>query len=662
MSASSKQGQSAPVNRLVTLAVRGSLMAGMLAMASCGGGSSSSNVAPTGVTMSGRVMGGQQPVVGALVTIYLAGSGGLGSQGTTLATATTDGNGTFTFSGVSCPTASDPPVYAVATGGNAGSGTNAALALSAGLGSCSSLTGVFININEVTTVASVWALSQFLDPTGQSLGTIGADTTHSGFVGLRNAAANIANLADVTAGQAMTEPVSGAFGTSPGATVNALANILATCVNSNGATTGSTPLPPCGQLFAAATPPGSSTAPATTLQAALNIARNPSNSPGTLFGLMGTNGPFQTPQPLQSAPADWTLVIEFTGGTGLDSNQLPAGLAIDAMGDLVVSNAIGDFGDGTGSILALNPQGVQEGQVATGGAGPEGLAFDSTGNLWSANETANTVSGLDSGLNPLPGSPFSGAAATPLTQPANVAIDAQDNVWISGGESSTVTELSKAGGYAASAATFQDTNSAGASAWRSFAFDPSGNAWLGDAGSSDIMELPGGTLDATPVFFDSTMLGAAALPGLIGSIASDASGNIWSANVSPAGTGVSELVKGASGYTGVNFPLNILGGVLSVDIAIDGAGKPWLLARSPSVYCVVPMDTSGNYLASTADGANGCLGSASLRGDTMVAHGFLIDSSGNVWTLNSAAEGVFEVVGVAVPVTTPKLGYARPLS
>jgi len=185
---------------------------------------------------------------------------------------------------------------------------------------------------------------------------------------------------------------------------------------------------------------------------------------------------------------------------------------------------------------------------------------------------------------------------------------------------------------------------------------------VGDAGNPVIMELPGGSLTATPVFFDSTTVGAAALPGPIGDVAIDASGNIWAANYLKAGQGVSELVKGTGGYTGVNYPLTILGGSLTYDIAIDGAGNPWVLVKQSTaqVFCVVPMNSSGAYLASTTGGANGCLGSATLK--AQMGGGFSIDSSGNLWMVNEAAVSVFEVVGAAVPVTTPHIGYARPLS
>src|SRR5262249_51458954 len=145
----------------------------------------------------------------------------------------------------------DTPVYIVSLGGDAGNGPNSAIGLSAGIASCSSLqnNSFFVNIDEVTTVASVWALSQFLDTsTGLLL-----SSPPSG-PGLENAALTIANLADTTTGLAATALVAGAAGPPPTATVNTLANILASCVNASSTAT------QCSTLFSNATPPGTGAA------------------------------------------------------------------------------------------------------------------------------------------------------------------------------------------------------------------------------------------------------------------------------------------------------------------------------------------------------------------------------------------------------------------
>jgi len=83
------------------------------------------------------------------------------------------------------------PLYLVAKGGeatiNKGSGDNPAIALLSVLGNTPPSTAV---INEMTTVASVWTHSQFLD----------GDTIKGDALGLGIAAGNVPNFVDLATG------------------------------------------------------------------------------------------------------------------------------------------------------------------------------------------------------------------------------------------------------------------------------------------------------------------------------------------------------------------------------------------------------------------------------------------------------------------------------
>ena len=81
------------------------------------------NVVSPAVT--GRSYGGQQPVVGATISVVAMGTSGYGSNGIILASTLTDSNGNFSFApgAYSCPQ-SDTPVYLMGIGGNAGAGNN----------------------------------------------------------------------------------------------------------------------------------------------------------------------------------------------------------------------------------------------------------------------------------------------------------------------------------------------------------------------------------------------------------------------------------------------------------------------------------------------------------------------------------------------------------
>jgi len=87
----------------------------------CGAGAPS-NAPIAAPLLQGHIHGGQQPVSGASIQLYAAGTSGYGTGATSLLSApiTTDANGNFTITSASpCPT-SISQLYIVATGGNPG--------------------------------------------------------------------------------------------------------------------------------------------------------------------------------------------------------------------------------------------------------------------------------------------------------------------------------------------------------------------------------------------------------------------------------------------------------------------------------------------------------------------------------------------------------------
>ena len=175
----------------------------------------------------------------------------------------------------------------VAYGGNPGlaPGTDStAISLLAALGPCGNLTAqTTVNINELTTVASVYALAQFANPTTGSIAT-----SATNIQGLTNAFANVANIVNLAAGTAYTATAA----TGPAAASFPNQPSILWPTSSPTAPTPTAPPRPGTNLFADATPPGG-TAPATISAAALNVALHPLNNASALYGLIGSQGPFQ---------------------------------------------------------------------------------------------------------------------------------------------------------------------------------------------------------------------------------------------------------------------------------------------------------------------------------------------------------------------------------
>ena len=97
------------------------------------GGGSGHGSATAKAGLGGAVYGGQQPITGAAVTLWAAGTtGSYGTGATSVATTTTDSNGNFSFnSGGVSPCTTGQYLYITSVGGNPGAGTNQYAALMA---------------------------------------------------------------------------------------------------------------------------------------------------------------------------------------------------------------------------------------------------------------------------------------------------------------------------------------------------------------------------------------------------------------------------------------------------------------------------------------------------------------------------------------------------
>jgi streptogramin lyase len=399
----------------------------VLALTGCGLGANPGTTSPSAPLVThfnGSVHGGQQPVGGSTIQMYEVITSGYFTAAHPILTQSvvTDANGSFNITeNYTCTAANQ--VYMTATGGNPGLGAgtnNTALALMATIGSCSFLlqnrASINLNVNEVTTVAAAWSLSRFM-----SSPTI-AGTSSSNAAGLASAFANSGNVANIASGNlpGLTLP---AGATLPTSEIYTLADILSTCVNSDGnLTQGSA----CQKLFAAATPPGG-TAPADTITAALDIASNPTSNVSTLYNLSSATAPFQPT--LGQAPNNWLVGIRFIGG-GLAQ---PAALAIDAGGSVWTANPANN------SVSRFSASGAPASPAAgftdPSLSAPGAIALDSSGNAWFANTTGSTVTGITSSGN------LVGTLSTNLSYPNSIAFDGAGNSWVASPGTGTLVEF-----------------------------------------------------------------------------------------------------------------------------------------------------------------------------------------------------------------------------
>jgi sugar lactone lactonase YvrE len=529
-------------------------------------------------------------------------------------------------------------------------------------------------VNERTTMATAYALARFTTPNGIS-------GTHPG---LQNAAAIAHNLADTRTGTIATPlatPPNGAL-TSTMAEFNTLANLLAGCVTGN----------TCDRLLDLARPPGRPRA-RDTLQAAVDIARNPGHNAAALFALAGTTPRYRPV--LSSAPDAWTLALRYDGnGHELDG---PGNIAFDTDGNAWISNNYQYNADpavpvcGGHTVLRFTPTGHDVPGAPYRGGGLYGAGFgitlDPKGNAWVAN-FGFQGSGCPIDPRPLersvsefapvgtPLSPPSGWRQGGITQPQGLAADRSGTVWIANCGQDSVTRLPDGDPNRA-----QDIATPALHKPFGATVDPSGRLWVTGNGSDSVQILDSdGTLRRT-------VTGGGLRRPL--AIATDSHGNAWTSNsgilpVPCADTTPADLAGAVGTGTGSDAgprpgasvtligpdgtpapePFTNNGLFLPWGIAVDGDDTVWVanfgghrvtrlcgtnLAACPPGY------RTGQPLSPPDTGYT----SDALERNT----GIQIDPSGNVWLANNwrtipvptnpGGHELVILIGAAAPVPAP---------
>jgi hypothetical protein len=667
-------------NLLALLASSAVLTAGCANMSST---APTANPFDTSATLKGSVHGGNQPVIGATVTLWFASQGGPAVPATKAATTTTDSLGSFSFvkgtpgdgttNNYICPTSGGSPlVYVTSKGGNTqnnGSTTqnNSAAAFIALYGDCSGIgASNFVYMSEVTTVATMATVQQFFNPTDDSLR---ADGTGQQRLIILNLPHTVALLVDAATGLAKSStivPAASSGNIASGVTltaspetakINTIANIISACVN--GATSAD---PACATLFSAAPPPqgnttslnppgGSFPAATDTLQALYYIFTNPTNSLNStnmsnLFGLQPAVGAPYQPS-LVSSPTDWTIGVSYFSASSCTTGNFissPTDINIDGSNNVWFGNA--QTGGNLSAISAtgapLNCINFDPGASSTGGT------LDSAGNVWLAGGT--TLYRYN------PNSKASLAFPVGVT-PLALTADGAGNVYFTAvaGSTGSAYQLLAAATTSAAVAPLQISNLVGASPVRMMADNTSatptttpGNIWVA-SGSSFVSQLSPTTATSGAVLngFLTTTFSASGFGNASG-ISLDHNSDVF---VSAIDTGfVGQLTRAGSNWapTTINgWPFltpNVAGVNGPKGIAADGRANIWI------------PNSGSSSISEISFGASALSPSTGFRKDPTflnASNAIAIDQAGNVWVAGTGNSFVTEIVGAGVPVYAP---------
>lgn len=648
--------------------------------------------------VNGSIHGGQSPIQNATVTLYVTNSAaaGYGQAGTVIGTDTTDVNGSFTIktpaTTANCPAGQQ--AYITAAGGyQSGQPAmlNNSVLLMAALGDCVNVSAsTHVVLNEVTTVAAAYALSGFMTTsTSGSLfvANVSAPAANSAATGGTTAAAglphaflNAATLADYVGGVARTQTANitvGAStinGTVPAAEINTLGNILQSCVN------GPTGNSSCVSLFGF-TPSITGTAPTNTLQAMINLARNPYPS---VAAMTAASGLFSLASPsaafipgLTAQPSDWSLAIVYKG-TPLIA---PYNLALDAndtvfYGGSAAANIVGLSAYGTatpaftaaatgaatrqiapdalGNIWVGNNATLLLQYSATVGLAPttytfaagdiSGVAVDAASNVW----VGNAVTTAGNIFELVPGTPYTvnyTATAPGGFEPVGISIDGKQNIWTAdyftnGTMANVLPNLSAATTGTPTYTTAGTTVTPVSAVFASSAIKPlgvvldaSGNAWYGITGSNTVTTT--GIEEVIPTLTNSVITSLTPQSFITGAT---------------LGAKASQL-PGIDGAGAIYIPDNQGSGALGIHVYSSVAATS---SNTGGQILTPPAGYLGCYLPSTAPTTCGSGSSSAIDNPRNIA----IDSTGSVWA-GITSGGVTQLIGLGAP-SWPLLATGKP--
>lgn len=614
------------------------------------------------VRIKGRVHGGNQPVSGAVVSVYFAGQSGYGSASTLATTATTanDGYGSFSFT-VTCPTPQSPPydpmVYLIARGGNTlnngSSSNNTAAEFLAALAPCSQITSsTFVDMSEVTTVATMAALQQYFNPATESFGV---DGILLGYAAMSNAIATIPNLVDYTTGTAVSTltKTANAGGSSVSITltpesakINTIANIISACINNNANGDATA----CTTLENDATPPVPSTTsqPNGTFHAATDLLTalyymmtNPTNGSSSnlsaIYALApGTGAPYQPT--LSTAPTDWTIGVTYSSTSNCSNGNgffnFPYDLKLDARGNIWINN--GPDTNGNLAQMAFDGTPIACTAVATKS---RGSTIDDKGNIWVGSFSTNNIYRY----NPTTGVTLTYTTAAPVVA---ITADGADNVFFST-YTGTALYVIVGGSTATTAATPILISSAMGPAPAQIMLDATGIIWGSTGTTSVTATVPAsGTYTTTPYTVSGNSYGISIVPGNSGNIFSSAQNTNTVDFLGP-------FINGGGYSEAHNFPTS--GGGLNNPTAVsaDGAHNVWVANNATGVSNVSEFAGNGTALSPA---------SGFVKAGPYLVNGrsIIVDQGGNVWISRDGSNLITEIVGAGVPLYQPAaIGLAQ---
>lgn len=357
---------------------------------------------------------------------------------------------------------------------------------------------------------------------------------------------------------------------------------------------------------------------------------------GDLFVLDRVKGEIDQVAPVAGLMTAGATPEKVIGFASLGPNSNPVALAADAAGNLYVVDQGASVGQGRILQIAATGVGVFPASptvtvLVTGLSSPAGVAVDASGDLFFSQAIAGTAAVSEivaSAVGVFPASPTVVAVATGYSwnQPAGLALDGSGNLLVAETGSGSIDSIAKSGGYGTVTQV-----ATGFTAPVGIAADASGNLYVTDSSAGTVVELAAANGIVSP---SSTHIllgtGWSAPTG----VASDARGNLYVADARAqnpvlqvatsalslgavqlgAGSATATLLFAFSGSTTTGAPLVLTAGSSGLDFAdhrtgscTTQAGTTWAAASTCTVDVVLTPRVAGAQLGAVEipdDGGN----------------------------------------------------------
>jgi sugar lactone lactonase YvrE len=315
-----------------------------------------------------------------------------------------------------------------------------------------------------------------------------------------------------------------------------------------------------------------------------------------------------------------------SSGSGNGQFSRPTDIAIDAKGNLWVTDASNDrieeFNEKGEFLKAVGSTGSGNGQFN----GPEAIAIDAKGNLWVGDTYNHRLQELNEKGEFIKVVSSYGTGAGQMIEPTGIDIGPAGNVWVADWGNNRVEEFSESGTFIRQFG-FSGTGNGQFDRPDVIDVDTRGNVWVGDQKNSRIQEFNQSGEYIAQFGTSGSGVGQFEFAWPMG-IATDSTGHIWISDTENNRVQKWTIPRYAPTYSSTFGSVGGEEGQFEVPqgVAVDSAGHIWIADSENNR--IEEFNEEGEFLKAVGSYGSG-------NGQFWEPFGIAIDGAGNIWVTDS---------------------------